>query len=92
MPEVTLERMNTELVNQCAQFLKMVLTAAQAHAAHGGKTRLFDYIGKMDEARLVIHALGNDIEVELLAPANEGDFSVRIFYLPANCAPAWDLH
>ena len=92
MPETTLDEMDAELANTCAQLLKMTLTAAQAHAAHDGKPQLVDSIGRLAEARLIIHALGHDLEIELLAPAADGSGTVQFFRLSANSAPAWTLH
>jgi len=84
-------KMNDELANVCAQVLKMTLTAAQAHAARDEKPLLFDSIGRLNEARLVVHALGNDLEIELLAPAADGKGTECFFRLPASAPPPW-LH
>ncbi len=91
MPNLTIDALDAELANTCAQLLKMTLTAAQAHAAYDQKPQLADSIGRLNEARLIVHALGHDLEIELLAPAADGSGTVSFFKLQANSAPAWTL-
>ena len=83
-----LDLLDAELANLCAALLKMALTAAQAHAKDDPS--LVESIARLSEARLVVHALAHDLEVELLAPAADGG-TACIFRLQANSAPAWTL-
>lgn len=89
--ETSLAELDAELANTCARLLKMTLTAAQAHAAHDRTPQLVDGIGRLAEARLIVHALGHDLDIQLLAPAGDGDGTVQLFRLSANSAPAWSL-
>jgi len=92
MNDITLDEMDAELANTCARLLSMVLTAAQAHAAINQNPQLADSIGRLGEARLIVHALGHDLEIELLAAAADGSGTVQFFRLNANSTPPWGLH
>ena len=92
MTDIPHDETDAELANTCARFLKMALTAAQAHAAIDQNPQLVDSIERLDEARPIVHALGSDLEIELLAPAADGSGTVQFFRLSANSSPAWTLH
>ena len=91
MHNTTLDELDAELAKNCALLLKMALTAAQAHAANAQNSQLADSIGRLAEARLIVHARGHDLAIELLTPAEDGG-TVQLFRLAANSAPSWSLH
>lgn len=66
--EVTFEELDAHLASTCGRVLKTMLDAASARAGVDLAAR----IAGLTEARLVIHAHGDMLQVDLVAPAGDG--------------------
>jgi len=66
--ELTFEELDVRLVGLCGEALKALLHAAQARSGADLAAR----IEKLGEAKLVIHANGELLQVDLVAPDAEG--------------------
>jgi hypothetical protein len=66
--ETTFEELDARLTSLCGEALKTLLRSAAARSGGG----LAERIATLQEARLVIHANGNLLQVDLVAPAANG--------------------
>lgn len=66
--ELTFEELDARLAGVCGEALKALLHAAQARSGADLAAR----IEKLSEAKLVIHANGELLQVDLVAPDAEG--------------------
>lgn len=66
--ETTFEELDARLASLCAEALKTLLRSAAARSGGG----LAERIATLHEARLVIHANGNLLHVDLVVPDANG--------------------
>lgn len=66
--EVTFEALDVRLVNTCGKLLQTMLDAAKAR----GGVDLAEKINTITEARLVVHAQGDWLQVDLVMPDAAG--------------------
>lgn len=77
--EITFEKLTAKLAVAAGQFLQTTITAARAQAGNGD---LAAYLDVVQEIKLLLHAHGGHLRVELLAPGRDGQV-VQLFAFEA---------
>lgn len=87
--EITFEKLTAQLAAAVGQLLQTMIDAAKAQTTSDD---LAAYLDTMQEAKLLIHANGGHLRVELLAPGPDGAV-VQLFGFEAESeAPPCSTH